>query len=99
MSYKMFEFLVCDPEYRANFIQRAREGKLNPTLEKMMFEYLLGKPAETLNLNMDNEKSTDVSALTEKEILERKKQIMDKILELRAQMPGTPSPSNGEELN
>ena len=81
-AMKMFQDLVLDPEYVAMFIARAKTGELHPSLEKMMFEYLLGKPTETLNLNV-NDNRQDYSQLTEEQIVEKKVAMTERLLQLR----------------
>lgn len=38
--------IVDDPAYRENLIERARNGKLAPAIEAMLWHYAKGKPKE-----------------------------------------------------
>ncbi len=82
-AYSMFEYLINNVEYRAMFIARAKSGELHPTLEKMFFEYILGKPTENVNLNISDNR-TDYSKLTEEQILDQKIAMQDRLIQIRA---------------
>lgn len=43
--------IVDDPVYRANLAERAREGKLAPPVEVMLWHYAKGKPKETIEVS------------------------------------------------
>jgi hypothetical protein len=42
------EAIVDDKAYRDNLQQRAKEGKLHPGVETMLWHYAKGKPKETI---------------------------------------------------
>jgi len=87
-AMSLFEHLIQDPVYRVSFTTRARLGDLHPTLEKMMFEYLLGRPTENINLNVSDTRE-DLSQLTED-------QLQNRVLQLQTQVQALSKKTNGE---
>lgn len=74
----MFHDVVENPRYQSMFIARALEGELHPSLEILMFHYILGKPSETIDLTI-NDNREDLTSLTESQLQER-------VLELHTQL-------------
>ncbi len=78
MAMEMFQQVMEHKRYRSMFIARAIEGELHPSLEQMMFHYILGKPTETIDLNV-NDQREDLTVLTEP-------QLKDRVLQLQGQL-------------
>ena len=70
MGIGLFEHIIKSPQYRAMFIARALEGELHPSLEILMFHYILGKPSETIDLNI-NDNRENLTELSEGQLRER----------------------------
>lgn len=43
--------IIDDPEYRANLAKRARQGKLKPQTENLLWHYAKGVPKTEIDIN------------------------------------------------
>ena len=59
--------IVDDPVYRQNLLERARNGKLAPAVETILWFYAKGKPKDEVDVTVQ----TDVSKLSDTELFER----------------------------
>jgi hypothetical protein len=75
--------LVQSSEYRQKLEARLLRGDLPPALEAMIWHYAFGKPAETINLNVQ-EGQEDLSGLSTEELLERSKKLQEALEEATA---------------
>lgn len=73
------EILESD-DYKASLNRRIKSDTLPPGVETMLWHYAFGKPAETLNVNMNE----DLSKLSMDELLERARSLGEKIEEIKA---------------
>lgn len=74
----MFDGVIFDPEYRRMFRLRAKAGDLHPSVEAAMFNYLAGKPTETIDLTL-NDKREDLSELSVEELSKKAAEIQVKL--------------------
>src|SRR5687767_13204387 len=54
--------IVEDPEYRQNLVAAARDRKLHPQVEVMLWNYAYGKPKDEVTLRLDMALSQELEA-------------------------------------
>src|SRR5688572_19008136 len=64
-----FLSVINDPIYKTNFLKAARERKLAPAVETMMYAYAIGKPVEKIDLST-NQNVADLEGMTEEQLAE-----------------------------
>jgi hypothetical protein len=68
--------VICDPEYRANVLERARTGQLG-AFETTLWSYAAGKPPASLTVHVEHGPAEDLAALSNEELAERAKFLAD----------------------
>lgn len=78
-ALKIVRDIIEDPDYLRNLKRRALAGVLAPAVEMMLWHYLIGKPSETVNVNV-NYKGEDLTKLSDEQLAEKARLLSDKIL-------------------
>lgn len=68
-------------DYQASLVLRAKLGTLPPAVETMLWHYAYGKPAENLNVNVQDQ--TDLSSLSVEDLAGRALQLARALQEAR----------------
>jgi hypothetical protein len=81
--------IIYDPRYRANLLERARNGTLPPQIEALLFYFVFGKPLEKVEISAPD-LVKPLENLTEAELAARTAALMDRISRLREEASSAP---------
>lgn len=62
--------IINDPDYRANLLERARKGNLQPQIEQLLYYYAFGKPVDNIAVEV-SENPQDMSSMTTEQLQEK----------------------------
>ena len=78
--------VICDPEYRANVLERARSGTLG-AFEQVLWAYAAGKPPDHVTVRVERAEQDDLATLSNVELAARAKLLA----EACALLPASPT--------
>jgi len=65
---KFVDRVMNDPHYQESVVQRAREGKLHPTVEKWFLESFFGKPINKTEITVRQTGGDDLTTMSDEQL-------------------------------
>ncbi len=96
---RRFEKVLDNDDYWDSFELRAIAGKLAPAVEAKMFEYVAGKPKDSLDRAMGTDPAVDLAAMSSADLAARREEFSRRLLErkrLKEQMDAQKANENAE---